>query len=179
MKNKIIAVDFDGTLCESAYPDIGAPKKHVIERIKKEQQQGAKIILWTCRGGEKLAEAVYWSIQQGLIFDAINENLLEISEAFGHETRKIYADEYWDDRAVFPLSTEFDTREKMQIARAGALAFSDILKKWLYEEHHLQTDLNGKFQSLTAAIRADEISKIIDYVIKEEKALDIFASKRD
>jgi len=115
MKNKIIAVDFDGTLCESAYPDIGAPKADVIEKLKKEQQAGAKIILWTCRGGEKLAEAVYWSEEQGLKFDAINENLSDNIKTFGRDTRKIYADEYWDDRAFNPFQEKEAKRRLAEV----------------------------------------------------------------
>lgn len=103
MNNKIIAVDFDGTLCENKYPEIGAPKYSVIEKLKAEQAAGAKLILWTCRTEKHLADAVYWCALQGLKFDAINENLKERIEQYGDDTRKISATEYWDDRAVNPL----------------------------------------------------------------------------
>ena len=108
MKNKIIAVDFDGTLCENKYPAFGAPRKDVINRLLKEQQAGARVILWTCRRGEDLAAAIYWSLEQGLVFDAINENLKETVEYFGSDSRKIFADEYWDDKAVLPFKKEND-----------------------------------------------------------------------
>ena len=98
MVHKIIAVDFDGTLCENCYPDIGSARTEVIEYVKNEKQNGAKIILWTCRADELLEEAVEWCRYHGLEFDAINENLPEIIEAFGGDTRKVYADEYIDDR---------------------------------------------------------------------------------
>lgn len=102
MKNKIIAVDFDGTLCENAWPNIGAPRTDVIERLKQEQREGAKVILWTCRVGEALTAAVYWCRDHGLLFDAINENLIETMKEYGSDARKISASEYWDDRAVLP-----------------------------------------------------------------------------
>ena len=69
MKNKIIAVDFDGTLCENKYPDIGAPRRDVIERLLQEQRAGAHTILWTCRRGEELLAAIYWALDQGLAFE--------------------------------------------------------------------------------------------------------------
>lgn len=100
MTGKIIAVDFDGTLCENAYPDIGKAKESVISALSKEQYNGAKIILWTCRTGERLKEAVAWCEDHFLIFDAVNENLPEVIETFGSDNRKIFAHEYWDDRAV-------------------------------------------------------------------------------
>lgn len=48
----IIAIDFDGTIVENNYPDIGAPRLPVINAIKALQSQGHEFILWTCRAGE-------------------------------------------------------------------------------------------------------------------------------
>ena len=98
--NKIIAVDFDGCLCEIAYPDIGRPNLPIIEKLIQLQSDGARIILNTCRVGRYLSEAVKWCQSFGLWFDAINENLPERIEMYGGDCRKISADEYWDDRAV-------------------------------------------------------------------------------
>lgn len=52
MNSKIIAVDFDGTLCENKWPEIGEPMFGTIAYLLKEKEQGAKLILWTCRVGE-------------------------------------------------------------------------------------------------------------------------------
>lgn len=99
--NKAIAIDFDGCLCENAYPEIGEPNTVIIARALNEQQvYGAKLILWTCRVGERLTEAVAACDKWGLHFDAINENLPERIEKWGEDPRKVSADEYWDDRAV-------------------------------------------------------------------------------
>lgn len=97
---KTIAVDFDGTLCENKYPSIGSAKWDVIVALKDEQRNGAKLILWTCRQGEYLDKAVSWCYGNGLIFDAINDNLPEHIESYGCNSRKVCADEYWEDRAV-------------------------------------------------------------------------------
>jgi len=96
---KIIAVDFDGVLCEDQWPQIGPEKKHIIELAKYRKQAGAALILWTCRCGEQLDEAVAWCRERGLEFDAVNENLPERVAFYGSESRKISADEYWDDKA--------------------------------------------------------------------------------
>lgn len=98
MKQNIIAVDFDGTLCENKWPEIGMPNEELIEYLKKRQTNGEKLILWTNRVGNRLDEAVKWSAEKGLVFDAVNENLPEIVEAFGVDPRKIFANEYIDDR---------------------------------------------------------------------------------
>lgn len=97
----VIAVDFDGTLCENKYPEIGDPNKEMIDYLKKRQQDGAKLVLWTCRVDELLDNAVRWSRNRGLIFDAVNENLPEIIAEFGTDTRKIFANEYVDDRNMW------------------------------------------------------------------------------
>lgn len=96
----IIAVDFDGTLCEDKYPEIGKPNKIMIQVIQRAKDSGDKIILWTCRNGEALDKAAEWCKQQGLEFDAINENLPEIQEKWGGDTRKVWADVYIDDKAI-------------------------------------------------------------------------------
>ena len=97
----IYAVDFDGTLCESEFPGIGAPNIFLINHLIKRRKQGNKIILWTCRHGERLQEAVDWCKHHGIEFDAVNENLPETLEYFeGTESRKIHADVFIDDKAV-------------------------------------------------------------------------------
>ena len=47
-----------------------------------------------------------WCAARGIAFDAVNENLPEIVERFGGDTRKVFADEYLDDKAVLPDSVE-------------------------------------------------------------------------
>lgn len=97
---KIIAVDFDGVLCENRYPDIGKENNEVIEELKKEKEKGTKLILWTCREGKELKEAIKWCAKKSLHFDAINDNIKERIDQYGNNSRKISADEYWDDKAV-------------------------------------------------------------------------------
>lgn len=97
---KIIAVDFDGCLCKSAWPEIGAPNTDVIAKLIERRKAGDKLILWTCREGEALQNALMWCKVFGLEFDAVNANLPEMNEMYGNDSRKIGADEYWDDKAV-------------------------------------------------------------------------------
>ena len=97
---KIIAVDFDGCLCEKDWPNIGAPRVQVITELIRRKAGGAKIILWSCREGQQLEDAVAWCLERGLVFDAVNDNLAENVEYFQNNSRKVYAHEYWDDRSV-------------------------------------------------------------------------------
>lgn len=102
MDYKIIAVDFDGTLCYSSWPDVGEPNKDLIDYLKEWRRLGNKLILWTCRAGEALDLAVSWCASLDLEFDAVNDNLPEIVELYGNNSRKITCDLYIDDRACMP-----------------------------------------------------------------------------
>ena len=100
MKRKIIAVDFDGTLYTDDYPDIGDPIWKTINYCKKEKENGAILILWTCRSGQDLVEAIRLCKQVELHFDYVNENAKESMFGYARDSRKIYADEYIDDKAI-------------------------------------------------------------------------------
>ena len=96
---KIIAVDFDGTIVENAYPDIGKPLLFAFDTLKKLQAEGHTLILWTYRAGKKLDEAVAFCAKHDLQFYAINCSYPE--EVFSEKiSRKIQADIFIDDRNV-------------------------------------------------------------------------------
>ena len=99
---QIIAVDFDGTLCFSNWPELGEPNLPLIRYLIEQKRCGNKLILWTCRDGEALEKAVFWCREHHLEFDAVNDNLPEIIERYGNNSRKITCDYYIDDKAVLP-----------------------------------------------------------------------------
>ena len=98
---KIIAVDFDGTLVEDKWPEIGEPNKEMFEFLKYLQKEhNIKLILWTSRTDRHLINAIEFCKTQGMEFDAINENLPEVKALTGRDTRKVYADIYLDDKSI-------------------------------------------------------------------------------
>lgn len=121
-----IAVDFDGTIVEHRYPEIGKERTFAIETLKMLQKQGHLLILWTYRSGRELDAAVEYCRSRGLVFYAVNSNYPE--EVFdGSNSRKIIADVYIDDRNVggFPgwgeiwhmLNTEASEVERAEYSR--------------------------------------------------------------
>lgn len=98
-KTLLIAVDFDGTIVEDAYPKIGTPKIFAFETLKKLQEDGHRLILWTYRCGEKLDEAVQFCKNNGLKFYAVNSSFPE-EQYTGEVSRKINADIFIDDRNI-------------------------------------------------------------------------------
>lgn len=100
MDYRIIAVDFDVTLCYSNWPELGEPNRPLIEYLRSQKDQDNKFILWTCRAGEALDKAVSWCQEHELEFDAANDSLPEIIELYGNNSRKITCDYYIDDKAI-------------------------------------------------------------------------------
>ena len=107
MSDKLtIAVDFDGTLCEYAFPEIGDQKKihkELMNKLIQMRSDGHKLILYTCRGDNDkykvLSEAISWCKERGLEFDAVNENLPNQKKLSGYSP-KIMADYYIDDKVL-------------------------------------------------------------------------------
>ena len=95
----IIAIDFDGTIVEDAYPEIGSPILFAFETLRELNKDGHRLILWTYRNGHRLQEAVDFCSKKGVEFYAVNKNYPE--ENFeGKVSRKINADLFIDDRNI-------------------------------------------------------------------------------
>ena len=98
-RSKIIAIDFDGTVVEHKYPEIGKEMLFAFSTLKALQQKGHKLILWTIRTGKLLDEAVAYCKQNGVEFYAVNKNYPE--EVLDAETsRKLNVDIFIDDRNI-------------------------------------------------------------------------------
>lgn len=116
----IFAIDFDGTICTNAWPEIGNEISGAIETIKKIMQYHT-IILWTCRTDKELNKAVDFCKSKGIVFDYINENCLRRIDEYGSDCRKLSADYYIDDKSIF--------------CKDGIVKWDDIdklLTGWLY-----------------------------------------------
>lgn len=94
----IIAVDFDGTLAKNAYPEIGEPMPGAVEAMQRLKAEGHYLIVWTCRTGELLKDAVNWLLVHNIPFDRINDHNPENLAEYGEGGLKIYADVYIDDK---------------------------------------------------------------------------------
>ena len=80
-----IAVDFDGTLCEDRFPNIGEPKQDAIAWVKEQKNKGCMLILYTLRKDSLLRDALHWSQKHGIFYDYIAKD-------------KIHADIFLDDK---------------------------------------------------------------------------------
>lgn len=96
----IIAVDFDGTIVEDAYPGIGDPMIFAFDTLKRLQSEGHRLILWTYRYGSRLDEAIEFCKKNGVEFYAVNKSFPEEQFDENHASRKIHADIFIDDRSI-------------------------------------------------------------------------------
>jgi len=95
----VIAVDFDGTIVEDRYPDIGKAKLFAFETLKELQKRQHQLVLWTYRSGSRLDEAVEFCKKNGIEFYAVNQSYPE-EQWDPRQSRKINADLFIDDRNV-------------------------------------------------------------------------------
>jgi len=94
--NKVIALDFDGTVVTHDYPavgrDIGAEPV-----LKKLVARGHKLVLNTMRSGSKLREAEQWFIDRGIPLYGSNKNPTQHTWT---QSPKVFAHIYIDDAAL-------------------------------------------------------------------------------
>jgi hypothetical protein len=135
-----IAVDFDGTIVEHEYPEIGKEKLFAFLTLKELHKRGARLILWTFRAGKELDEAVEFCRKNGIEFYAVNKNYPEeiLTDTI---SRKIDADIFIDDKNIGgfpgwseiwqilnPFELEQKEAEKKLAGRQGSL-FSRLLNR--------------------------------------------------
>lgn len=129
-----IAVDFDGTIVEDAYPKVGKAKPFAFEALKMLESKGHRLILWTVRSGRTLKDAVEFCEKNGIEFYAVNNEFAE-EQYSGKSSRKINADIFIDDRnvggflgwgAIYQLIEGEDSKP---LKKAPKKSFFSFLKK--------------------------------------------------
>ena len=124
-----IAVDFDGTIVEHDYPKIGKEIPFAIDTLKRLQQNGHKIVLWSVREEKYLNEAIEYCRKRGLEFYAVNSEYPGASWSGSGVSRKLKADVYIDDRNVGGIP-DWGTIYDMVTCHQS---YSDVIAKALNE----------------------------------------------
>jgi len=107
----VVAVDYDDTLIY----ENGIPNEQLVSVLKNFRKKGGKLILWTCRNGNKLHEAIVNCAELGLFFDAVNCNVPESYYLFedGHGSPKVFAHLYIDDKAQGNITQAYEKIEML------------------------------------------------------------------
>ena len=96
-KFRFYAFDFDGTIVENKFPEIGLIIDGTTAKMNSLYEDLSNIVIvWTCRNEEYTNQMRQFLIKNKVPFDFINENPI-----FNTGGRKIFAHEYYDDRAMF------------------------------------------------------------------------------
>ena len=96
----LIAVDFDGSIVEHRYPEIGPVIPFAIQTLTMLQKEGHRLVLWSVREGKLLEDAVDFCRERGLEFYSVNSNYTEAQTDHQNFSRKLKADVFIDDRNV-------------------------------------------------------------------------------
>jgi hydroxymethylpyrimidine pyrophosphatase-like HAD family hydrolase len=102
LKYKLIAIDFDGTIVEEAFPELGALKPHAKRVMQRIRNEGGRIAIWTARN-KRFDEAIQTFLKDNDIpFDVYNDHFPENKEKYNWTAElgspKIFAEIYIDDR---------------------------------------------------------------------------------
>ncbi len=117
MKNIEIVVDFDGTVVEHKYPEVGHDVPGAVDVLKKLVAQGHQIILWTMRSNESLQDAVNWYKGHNIPLCGINQHPTQKDWT---NSPKPYGHHYIDDAAVgCPLTFKTTTGPDGKIIQVG------------------------------------------------------------
>ncbi len=139
-----IALDFDGTIVEHKYPEIGEEIPFATDTIKKLIADHHKVILWTVREGKLLDEAVEWCRERGIEFYAVNKDYPEENGSSSNKyfSRKIKAEVFIDDcnvgglpdwGTIYRMISEHKTHYDIYRERRGDMSYHDERRK---KKHH-------------------------------------------
>ena len=98
-----LSIDFDGTICEHSFPEIGKLKPEADVYIRKLYEDGHNIIINTCRSGKYEGMAQDFLDENKIPYHYINGNLPELIKQYKQDCRKISADIYIDDKCLMGL----------------------------------------------------------------------------
>lgn len=116
MRKPIIAIDFDGTIVENAFPLITGLRLNAVEAIQ-DLAKDCEIILWTCRSDKHLTEACLFCSFHNIPINYVNHNSPAVSF---HPEPKIYYDILVDDRQVGGLPDDWWEINRMVRAQLKA-----------------------------------------------------------
>ncbi|MBQ8050762.1 MAG: hypothetical protein IJ197_04215 [Bacteroidaceae bacterium] len=136
----LIAVDFDGTIVQDRYPEIGNELPFATQTLKMLTQEGHRLILWTVRQNETLEEAVEWCRARGVEFYAVNKDFPEENEQKNTSySRKLKVDMFIDDRnlgglpdwgVIYHMIHDQKTYEQVMFEGAGQRPEKQKKKWW-------------------------------------------------
>lgn len=125
-----IAIDFDGTIVEHRYPEIGPEIPFAIDTLKMLINDRHRLILWSVREGVLLEEAVEYCRKRGVEFYAVNKDYPEEKTTDRNFSRKLKVDLFIDDRNLGGIP-DWGTIYRMIKEKKS---YADILREEMAEQ---------------------------------------------
>lgn len=125
-----IAIDFDGTIVEHRYPEIGPEIPFAIDTLKMLINDRHRLILWSVREGVLLEEAVEYCLKRGVEFYAVNKDYPEEKTTDRNFSRKLKVDLFIDDRNLGGIP-DWGTIYRMINEKKS---YADILREEMAEQ---------------------------------------------
>lgn len=125
-----IAIDFDGTIVEHRYPEIGPEIPFAIDTLKMLINDRHRLILWSVREGVLLEEAVEYCRKRGVEFYAVNKDYPEEKTTDRNFSRKLKVDLFIDDRNLGGIP-DWGTIYRMINEKKS---YADILREEIAEQ---------------------------------------------
>jgi len=94
----ILGIDFDHTICNSSFPELGPEMDDAGDTIRKLVEEGYGVVINTCRSNEALGMAIGYLRRRNIPYHYINCNFPHLIELYNSDTRKVSADVYIDDK---------------------------------------------------------------------------------
>lgn len=106
IENTILLIDFDGTIVESKFPNIGSfigNSKNILQKLILE---GFQVIINTCRSNIQEQDVKDFLSSNEISFLVVNENHPKVKDCFETDCRKLFGDITIDDTCMLFLDTE-------------------------------------------------------------------------
>jgi hypothetical protein len=101
MRPFYVAIDFDGTIVEDKYPEIGSLKEDVVSCTNILKELGCFIIITSCRTSTLIHPSMAERVTQKQIMENfLRENNIAFDKIDEGNEGKVVADIYIDDRGI-------------------------------------------------------------------------------
>lgn len=174
----ILAIDFDGTIAELAWPKVGALKKDADVYINMLYNEGHTIIINTCRTGKYEGMAQDFLKKHGIKYHYINSNDPELIKLYKQDCRKISADIYIDDKCLMGLPKTWNKIYKLiveKIVENEEIKINKIMNS-IYTDLYKNSTPSADFKKLMENAKLNEKGEKIIPFDEYEIDYDLFDS---
>lgn len=116
---KFVGIDFDGTIVDDEFPEVGKTKRGALRTIKRIMNSGNYVVIWTCRDYGIIQEFIEKNFHPKYQFNLyVNENPPKLRGKWGNDPRKLGVDLFIDDKNIFTKEINWSEIDR-ELVRLG------------------------------------------------------------